>query len=236
MIIIEEIRPSKSLSVVIMAYNEANNLEPVVKEIIETLNELKRKHEIIIINDGSTDGTQVIANKLQKQHPQIRLISHITNLGLGKVYRSGFDECRYDCITFFPADGQFPSSIISTFLPFMDNYDMVLGYLPKRKRPLLSKILSKSERILYRILFGKLPEFQGVFMLQRHILNDITLISSGRGWAIVLELIYRVYHNKHKIISVPTQLRPRLSGKSKVNNLRTIIANIQQVLELKMHL
>ena len=83
-------------------------------------------------------------------------------------------------ITFFPADGQFPPSTIKQFVALMDEADMVLGYLPSRKRSLLAKGLSFSERVLYTCLFGKLPRFQGVLMW-RHNAVTPTYISRRCG-------------------------------------------------------
>lgn len=70
-------------------------------------------------------------------------------------------------------------------------------------------------------------------MVRRSILADIPLVSDGRGWAVVMELILRISRGPYRVISVPNELRPRLSGQSKVNNIRTITANLKQVLVLR---
>jgi hypothetical protein len=152
------------------------------------------------------------------------------------VYRTGFVQAQYDLITFFPADGQFPASIIQQFIPYMDNTDMVLGYLPIRGDSLLAKCLSRAERLLYVLLFGGMPKFQGIFMFKRMLLDKFELKSSGRGWAIVMEFIIRTHRGGYRTISLPTEVRPRMSGKSKVNNLPTILANLKQVFILRRYL
>ena len=216
-----------------MAFNETGSLEKTVREIDTTLAETAKPYEIVIINDGSSDNTGTIADRLAKGSNRVRVIHHETNRGLGGTYRTGFAHAVGDLVTFFPADGQFPAKIIKEFLPLMDGADMVLGYLPKRNGSRLSKCLSGAERILFKILFGPMPKFQGVFMFKRSLLNAFELMSSGRGWVVVMEFIMRAKIHKYKIISVPTGFRSRTHGKSKINNLSAICSNLHQAIMLR---
>ncbi|HWP69744.1 MAG TPA: glycosyltransferase [Gemmatimonadaceae bacterium] len=222
-----------TLSVVVLAYNEVDTLERTCREIIETIERIGVHAEVVVVDDGSTDGTGVVADKLAEADAQIRVIHHQPNRGLGGVYRTGFTEARGLYVTFFPADGQFPASIIGEFLPRMKDYDMVLGYLPRRDSALLSKGLSLAERALYRILLGRMPRFQGILMFRRSLLSKHTLQSQGRGWAVLLEFIIRCARDECRIVNVATDVRPRTHGSSKVNNLRTIWSNLRQVMALR---
>lgn len=221
------------ITVFLMAFNEADNLPTVAAEIHNVLLSLKQPFDLCILDDGSSDGTGAIADKLAAQLPGIRVIHHSENLGLGGVYRSGFRSGRGEFVTFFPADGQFPASIIGQFLPLIENRDLILGYLPRRPRSLLARFLSFSERVLYTVLFGPMPRFQGIFMIRREVLERLPLKSTGRGWTIVMELILRAARGKYRIKSAPTEIRPRMSGQSKVNNLRTIRSHLQQIAMLR---
>jgi glycosyltransferase involved in cell wall biosynthesis len=227
---------ANGISVVVMAYDEAATLLQVVDEIRDELSKLDCAAEIIIVDDGSKDGTSQLADKIAEKVPLVRVVHHSKNLGLGGVYRSGFSEARLDFITFFPADGQFPAPIISQFFPLMQQHDLVLGFLPNRNDPWIKKCLSGAERVFYRVLFGVFPRFQGIFMCRREILNRIPLVSSGSGWAIVMELILRSYRKGYRLISVPTEMRPRASGHSKVTNWRTIRSNVMQLIDLRRKL
>jgi dolichol-phosphate mannosyltransferase len=221
------------LTAVIMAFNEVANLEPVVREILASLSALRVSYELLVIDDGSTDGTGPLADRLAQEHEGVRVHHHHVNAGLGGVYRTGFREARGRYLTFFPADGQFPASIIEAFLPLMAECDLVLGYLPERRPSRVGRGLSAIERLLYRGLFGPMPRFQGIMMIRTEVLRRFTLKSAGRGWAVLMELILRVARAGFRIRSVPTPVRPRLSGHSKVNNLRTVWSNFQQALELR---
>lgn len=225
--------PTPTITVVVMAYNEVDTVEATVQEIGAVLAELHEPHEILIVDDGSTDGTSPIADRLAAASSSVRVIHHAVNAGLGGVYRTGFREARGGFVTFFPADGQFPATIIPQFLRLMPDVDMVLGYLPDRRSSIVAKGLSFAERVLYRALFGRFPKFQGVLMFRRQLVRDLPLHSDGRGWAVLMELIIRVSRGGYRMMSVPTGMRPRRSGQSKVNNLRTITSNARQMLALR---
>jgi len=225
-----------SISVVILAFNEEESLEAVVHEVDAVLQTVGRDYEVIIVDDGSTDDTGAIADRMARENRRIRVTHHSINKGLGEAYRTGFALVQGDLITFFAADGEIPAATIKEFTPLMDKADMVLGYLPRRKSSLLAKSLSKAERMLFWLLFGSFPKFQGVFMLRRTLLSQLELKSRGRGWTVVMELIIRASRGGYKIVSAPTEMRPRMSGKSKVKNLPTIWDNLRQVFALRLYL
>jgi len=225
-----------TLSVVVLAFNERANLPDAIKELVLTLDATGVAYELLIVNDGSSDGTGEVADSIARAHMNVRVIHHLSNGGLGAGYRTGFAEARGELLSFFPADHQFPSAIIEQFLPYADRHDLVLGYLPHRRTSWVGRFLSWAERLLYDALFGKLPSFQGIFMVRRAALAAFELRSHGRGWAIVMEMIIQAKSHGLSIVSVPTAVRPRAEGRSKVNNLRTIAANISQMMALRRNL
>lgn len=220
------------LSVVLLAYDEAESLGPTVAEILEAAGGLG-PFELLIVDDGSTDGTGALADRLAAEHPEVRALHHPQNLGLGGVYRTGLREARGEHVSFFPADGQFPATILADFLPRMAGADLVLGYLPDNRPSLVGRAFSIAERLLYRALLGPMPRFQGVFMLRRALLRDLPLRSAGRGWGVCMELVLRVARGPYRVVSVPTPIRPRRLGASKVQNLPTILSNLRQLLALR---
>ena len=221
-----------SLSVFIMAYNEVDNLEFVFNEVHEECERSQRPYEIMIVDDGSMDGTSDLADRLASTVPQARVIHHGANKGIGQVLRTGFDASSNDLVTFFPADGQYPAEIINQFLPHMPDYDIVLGYVPRRDSAFMAKLLSRCERILLHMLFGRIPPFQGIYMFRRSLLRLFPLTSMGRGWIIQMELIIRAKRAGCRMTSLPTGMRRRLSGESKARNFKSVIANMKQVFQL----
>jgi len=223
---------AEGITVVVMAYDEAASLEAVVRDIVAALERTDRAFEILVVDDGSTDGTGPVADRLAATIDGVRVVHHPANRGLGGVYRTGFGNARRELVTFFPADGQFPAEIVERFAPLMDGRDMVLGYLPGGRRSIVGGLLSWGERMVYRMLFGPLPRFQGILMFRRTLLDGIELRSEGRGWAVVMELIVRVVRGGGRVRSEPTPIRPRTSGRSKVQNARTVWSNLRQSIDL----
>jgi hypothetical protein len=89
---------------------------------------------------------------------------------------------------------------------------------------------------LLRALFGRFPRFQGILMFRRELLRDTPLRSQGRGWTVLMELILRQARRGARIHNLPITIRPRAGGHSKVNNLRSIVSNLRQVLALRLYL
>jgi glycosyltransferase involved in cell wall biosynthesis len=216
-----------------MAYNEVESVVTVTRALHAVLSALPAPFELLLIDDGSSDGTSQAVDALADELPSVRAVHHPENRGLGGVYRTGFSEARGDFITFFPADGQFEAGLVSEFFSLITSHDLVLGTLPKRQGS-LGKVLSLTERLLYRSLIGPMPEFQGLFMIRKAVLDAVPLLSTGRGWGIVMELILRVARaNRYRIVNHPTRLLPRRFGHSKANTWRNIVANTRQLLTLR---
>ncbi|HOE01377.1 MAG TPA: glycosyltransferase family 2 protein [Kiritimatiellia bacterium] len=228
----------RSICVAVMCFNEAASLPVVVAEITDELQRLGGDYEVVIINDGSTDGSGEIADSLAKESAHIRVIHHPRNLGLGAVYRNAFLCGTKELTTVFPADGQFAPEIIGQFARLFDDMDLVLGYIPefRKNRSFAARTFSWAERCLYRLLFGRFPDFQGIMMFRRELVDTIELSSSGRGWMIQMELILRFIRKGYRVISEPTGIRARMSGESKVMNLSAIASNLRQVFALRWNL
>lgn len=226
--------PSPSVSVILMAYNEVENIRSVAADLKSVLDGLRVPYEVIVVDDGSTDGTSERAADLTAGWSSARLLRHSRNAGLGAVYRTGFANARGEFVTFFPADGQFPAQVLIEFLECARDADLVLGYLPNERRDPVPRLLSVIERTAYRVLFGRLPRFQGLLMYRRKLQDGMILESTGRGWTVLMEFIVRGIRAGAKTVSIPTSLHARLSGRSKVSNLRTIAANAYGLIRLRL--
>jgi glycosyltransferase involved in cell wall biosynthesis len=216
-----------------MAFNEAPTLAAVVTDIERSLPGPSYSHEIILVDDGSDDGTEEITARLPGTLPHLHVIRHTHNKGLGEVYRSGFRQATGELVTFLPADGQFPAQIVRDFADSMEGVDLILGYLSRRPGSSLARTLSKIERLMYRLVFGPLPHFQGILMFRQRMLEDLQIQPSGRGWGVLMEIIVLASRMGLRIRSMPTEVRPRLQGRSKVISLRSVLANVRQAVALR---
>ena len=147
-----------SLSYFFPAHNEAANLEALVEEALATLPDLAEQFEIIAVDDGSTDATAEIANRLAAANPDVvRVVSHPVNLGYGAALRSGFRASRYDLVCFTDGDRQFRVADVGRLterLAAPDAPDGVVGYRIRRADPLVRTVYARAYRLANRIFFG----------------------------------------------------------------------------------
>jgi len=219
-----------------MAYNECDSIPGVVADVLSELARLGISFEVLVVDDGSSDGTGDAAGACGGSTRGLRVIRHLTNGGLGSVYRTGLAKASGTFLTFIPADGQFPAFNIGRLYARAPACDAVFGYYEGRRDGLLAEVLSCGERFLYTAIVGRMPRFQGMVMIRRSLLSEITLTSAGRGWGVLMELVLRIHRAGYRTDSVSTVVVPRKSGRSKVRNLRTILANLSEMFALRKQL
>jgi dolichol-phosphate mannosyltransferase len=224
------------LSIVVMAFNEAPSVTGVLEEIDTALQGVAYAYEVLVVDDGSRDGTGDLAERYAAAHRHVRVLRHPVNRGIGEVYRTGFGAATGELLTFLPADGQFPAVIVRRFETLMDRHDLVLSRFEPGKRSLLARTLSLGERTLYRLMFGRLPEFRGIMMFRTALLAELGVTPGGRGWGVLMEILVRAVRANLRITSELVELRARAAGESKVTNLRSVRANLAQAFALKRSL
>ncbi len=224
------------LTVYVMLYNERDSLASVVREMVETEPPVPWQVRVVIIDDGSTDGSSDLADELAERYPAVRVLHHAENQGLGGVYRTGFEAAASGWITFLPADGQYRIAETIKLLPAAMDHDLVLSVLEGGRTTVVGRWLSRMERLVMWCLFGRTPPFQGIFLVRAEVVRATSLHSRGRGWGVVLELILRATRAGARWMNVPVQCRPRMAGRSKVSNTRTMWANLKQLFQLRLAL
>lgn len=222
------------------AYNEAPTLGGAVNEAAEALESLGRDYEIIIVDDGSTDGSGEIADRLAAGNSRISVIHHPTNLGMGGVYRSGLKAARKPIVSFLASDGQpIPRLYYERCLPALNGRDLVIGYLPNRRDPPLTLFFAWAERLWMRILFPGVPKIDGPFMFRRRLLDaiDLELLeSTDRSWAVLIELEVKAIRSGCSFARVPVERRPRRSGRSRGSSWRNAVVMAVALLRLRWRL
>ncbi|MFN8610496.1 MAG: glycosyltransferase family 2 protein [Vulcanimicrobiota bacterium] len=224
------------LTVALMLFNEIEGLQTTVEELLSTLRASQITFELLIIDDGSQDGSEQVASRLAESYAEVSLHRHPHNQGLGEVYRSGFRLANGEWLTFFPADGEVPADCIPAFLEAMPENDLLLGWIPQSKRSLPQVFLSFCERTLYRLLFGPFPMLQGIFMIRCQELRRHKLRSKGRSWVNLKELILRATRGGCRYKTIRTSLRPRYGGISKARTLKLIVLNLLEAVRLRLEM
>ena len=148
------------ISIILPALNEEENIEALVAQIQNYFATSSLSYEIIVVDDGSTDRTGNIADRLAANSDNITVLHHATNLGYGKSLRDGFQIGRHEYLFYTDADMQFKIDSLDLFMPFIKKGepDMVVGYRVGRQDTALRKFLAwcwnrKLEKGLYQCLY-----------------------------------------------------------------------------------
>lgn len=223
------------LSVVIPAYNESANVDRVAVGALDALQQRGvGSYELLLVNDGSVDDTWSRMERLAREVPGIRAFTHATNLGLGAALRTGFANARGDLIVWIPGDGQFDLADILAGLPQLETKEIVVVLRTGRKgstRSLITACFHGLIRLLFRF---EATGVCGIYIIKRKTLEEIRPRSSDIFLNLEIPILC-VRHNKPLgRITVPTQ--PRLSGVSKVANVRTMAKNLFELLRFRVGL
>lgn len=224
----------KKLSVFFPLFNEEGNVETLVKKATDVLEEIKLEYEIILVNDGSTDGTKEKAEKLAGENPGIKVINHPKNLGYGEVLKSGFYNAKYDTVCYTDGDGQFDFGEINKFLEKIEDHDLVIGYRIKRQDPFFRILFNKGWKLSLLAFFGlTLKDVDcGFKMIRKSVLEKIPHLESSRGAMINAELAIKAKKYGFKVTQVGVNHYPRLSGKPTGASIRVIIKSFLDLLRL----
>ena len=162
-------------------YNEEDNIRNVVCAALSVLSKRFKIFEIIIVNDGSTDGTQKIAEELIKLDQRVKLVNHEKNQGYGAALRSGFAASNYEVIFQADGDGQYDLEEIDRLLPHINDNDFVVGYRIKRADPFYRILEAFWYRFLLNIMFHlDLRDTNCAFKLfKKDIMDQLKLESNG---------------------------------------------------------
>ncbi|MCS7050851.1 MAG: glycosyltransferase family 2 protein [Thermomicrobium sp.] len=221
-----------SLSLILPAYNEAANLEAVVRRACEVLPRLVEQFEIVIVDDGSRDGTGEIAERLARDDARIRVIHHPVNRGYGAALRSGFAAARGDLIMFMDADQQFDPADLVHLAPFVHHADIVAGYRVRRRDPWQRLVYAAIFNVAMRVLFGiAVRDIDCAFkVLRGDLVRAIELRMDGA--LVNTELLAKAQRAGATIVEVGVQHYPRLSGEPSGGSLRVITRAIREVAQL----
>jgi glycosyltransferase involved in cell wall biosynthesis len=164
------------LSIVIPVFNEAELIPLLFDRCIEATQKWCSEFEIIVVNDGSTDGTQVLLEKYHVRDPRWKIISLSRNFGHQAAFLAGLSHASGEYVAMIDGDLQDPPELLESFyLKLLEGYDVVYGVRKKRKESFLMKLLySTYYKILRRFSNISIPLDSGDFsMMRRDVVSEI---------------------------------------------------------------
>jgi len=220
-----------SWSIVIPAFNEESIVQEVVQKALDFLRSRVSDYEVVVVNDGSSDGTSDVLEKLKKQNPELRVIHHEKNMGIGCAWRTLYRSAKKDFIFTCPADGQFDPFDFSYAEKLLDNYDAVSIFRIARKDSLARKIISSVNRLMNKYLCGlSLRDVNWVKVYRRDILRNIEYTSVTPF--IETEIFAKIKKNGGRITEVGAPHHPRTTGRATGGDLSLIFNTTKELLLL----
>ncbi len=227
---VDTLRPQ--LSLVFPAFDEAQNLGPLLDRALEIAAGLATDFEIIVVDDGSRDGSaQVVAGRAAS-HSAIRLIRHADNRGYGAALRAGLREARGELVFFSDADLQFDLGELALLLDHTSEFDVVAGYRAPRRDPWPRHAIALGWGFAVRLLFRlHVRDIDCAFkVFRRHVLEAMPLASLGAF--VNTEILVRATSAGFRIRQVPVTHHPRQHGRQSGANPRVMLRAVVELATL----
>ena len=221
----------KQLSVFFPAYNEAAVIAKTVTAANQVLKKIAEQYEIIVVNDGSTDNT---ANQVKALNlPRLQLASHPKNLCYGEAMKTGWKKSRYPWILSCDADGQFNFKEISQFIPFIKDYDLIIGYRRQRSDSRYRRFMAAVLRLVNIILFRlNLKDVDcGFKLISRKVIQTVWPLTTASAIT-VTELMVKALRQGFKVKEIGVKHHHRKGGEQTGGKLKVVVKGAWEGIKL----
>jgi dolichol-phosphate mannosyltransferase len=213
-----------SLSIIIPAYNESDNIIDTLENVTRALVPLAVRHEILVIDDGSTDSTAALVTSNLSRFPAVRLLVNERNMGFGWSYRRGVEAAALDHIVMVHGDNAWGYETLREFFSHVGAADVIVGYTRDmwgtrtKTRTLISKGYTFVVNLITR---RRLKYYNGLQIHQGPVLKSLRIQSSGYGFQ--SEVLVKSLRRSTTILQVPMDLTERAKGESKAFRLKNFV-------------
>lgn len=218
------------LTVFIPAYNEEGNLAHCVETVLTKLDELNVALEILIVDDGSQDGTYRVASELASRDARVRIERHPTNQGIGGAFRTALEQARGEWLILIPADLAIDPGELHRYIDTAPQADIVVGlrsdrsdYTPARR------IVSWTNIHLIQTLFGmRVQQSQYISMYRMSVFQQIR-VEFWRSAFFLAEILVKAQTLGFRLVEVEIRYAPRLTGRATGAKLMLILKTVRDI-------
>ena len=201
------------LSVVVPAHNEERSLPSLMAELTAALAALGRPWEIVVVDDGSTDGTFAVLTRLRAEQPALRILRMRRKFGKAAALAAGFEHARGDVIVTLDGDGQDDPAEIPRLVAKLDEgFDLVSGWKARRHDPLVRRLLSRVYNVVTGWVSGvRLHDMNcGLKAYRGDVARGLRLYGELHRFIPVL-----AHYEGYSVAEVAVNHRPREHGRSR---------------------
>lgn len=224
-----------TLSVILPCYNEEQNIVAAVHDVDCWMRTSQIVGEIIVVNDGSTDDSLSVLQKLEKKVSHLRIVDLPKNGGYGIAVRAGCDAATTDIIAFMDSDLQFHAEDLSLLLTHMNEHSFVTGRRAHRADSLLRNIFGKILGGMNVLVLGLWVRDVncGMKMFHRDIWKTIRP-EHGVEKLFNTEMFLRLKRNRIPWLTINVPHYPRVAGSPTGGSIRVIVRMFKELWDLRM--
>ena len=218
------------ISIVAPVYNEVENVGPLVEELLRTLAPMAGRYEIVLVDDGSTDGSAEAIARLASAHPEVRGLHLRRNRGQTAAFDAGIKGARGDIVVTIDADLQNDPADIPKLVAALDGHDAAIGYRAIREDTLVRRVSSKIANAVRNRLSGDDVIDTGcslkAFRAKR--LREVKLFTGMHRFLPTLVKI-----EGGTVVQIPVGHRPRRAGTSKYGVWNRVFRSFEDLLAVR---
>src|SRR5262245_1158145 len=221
------------LTVFFPAYNDSGTIASMVIRTVKTAAELTPDFEVIVVDDGSADGTADIADELARTYPQVRAVHHPINRDYGAALQTGFRSATKELIFYTDGDAQYdPTELTALWTRMSAGVDLVNREQISRADPLHRIVIGRVYHHIVSMLFGlRLRDVDCDFRLMRRTIFDRINLEKTSG-IICVEMMKKIQDGGFRIVEVPVHHFHRAFGRSQFFNYRRLFRTGRDLLIL----
>lgn len=222
------------VSVCMPAFNEEAVIAETVAEAAEVLAGVPERHEILVVDDGSTDRTGAILAELAESEPMLRVLVHERNLGHAAAQRTLVGAAEGDVIFHIGADREWRMAELVAMLDKLEEgYDIVIGVRRNKQYSVARKLVSSSYNLLVALLWGKhFGDLGSIKMARASLWKRIPFLADSAFTHAQRILI--AHANGARIATVPVDHTARKTGQSKFANPGAVVRATAELVRFRL--
>jgi len=219
---------SRSITVLVTAMNEEGNLIPSVDNIVAAVSPRFTDYEVLIIDDGSTDATGAVADRLAAANPHVRVHHNGTNRGLGYSLRKGIELANRQYTALVAGNNIVSLKGLEDVYDSVGTADLVLSYIISDFRSLNRRIVSRTIVNVMNLLFGlRLKYYTGPWICRTDAIKRVHTVAQGS--MMLAEIPVRLIYAGLSYTEVGLQPQPRTAGETKTFRLTNIVSAVTSI-------
>ena len=210
-------------------YKDRSTVELMIKKSSSMLKKLKRKYEIIIVDDGCPQNSGRLAEKIAKKFSNVKVFFHKKNLGYGAALKTGLKKCKNDWVFMIDGDAEYDVNDLPRLFKASQNYDLVITYRYKKKyntyRIIISWVYNAILRLIFNIKFRDIST--GSRLVSKKLIRQVKLKSNSPF--VGAELAIKSGLAGYKVGEIGIHTYPRTFGSGSSVGLKNILLTLKDM-------